>query len=293
MSPHHNVSAPTHARTRAALLQEARATLAPRNSPAHADLARLLAFALGITRTELMLDLESPVDDDAKQRFLAVVQRRAAGEPFAYIVGEREFWSLALKVTADVLVPRPETESLVQHTLSLLTKNDASVIDLGTGSGAIALAIANERPNWRVVATDASEAALAVARSNAVRHKLERVEFLQSHWWRAMRGRRFDCIVSNPPYVAANDAALESDGLRFEPLQALAAGATGLEDLAEIITGATAHLNDTGHIALEHGTTQGAWVREQLVAQGFDHVRSHLDLAGHERVTMGSWRSVG
>jgi release factor glutamine methyltransferase len=293
MSPHHYVPALTTAPTRAEALREARATVALGNAAAQADLERLLAFALGISRTELMLDPLLPVNADAMQRFLAVAKRRAAGEPFAYIVGEREFWSLALRVTPDVLVPRPETELLVQGALSLVTSSDANIIDLGTGSGAVALAIASERPRWRVVATDASEAALAVARGNAARHRLDRVEFLHSHWWQAMHGRRFDLVVSNPPYIARNDAALDSDGLRFEPLQALAAGTTGLEDLAEIIAGAASHLNDNGHIALEHGSTQGPWVREQLVAQGFNHVRSHLDLAGHERVTMGSWRSTG
>jgi release factor glutamine methyltransferase len=293
MSPHHYVPALTSAPTRAEALREARATVALGNAAAQADLERLLAFALGISRTELMLDPLLPVNADAMQRFLAVAQRRAAGEPFAYIVGEREFWSLGLRVTPDVLVPRPETELLVQGALSLVTSSDANVIDLGTGSGAVALAIASERPRWRVVATDASEAALAVARGNAARHRLDRVEFLHSHWWQAMHGCRFDLVVSNPPYIARNDAVLDSDGLRFEPLQALAAGTTGLEDLAEIIAGAASHLNDNGHIVFEHGSIQGPWVREQLVAQGFNHVRSHLDLAGHERVTMGSWRSKG
>jgi release factor glutamine methyltransferase len=222
------------------------------------------------------------------------VARRAAGEPFAYITGRRGFWSLDLTVTPDVLVPRPETELLVERALALgdelaglLGRPAIEIADLGTGSGAIALAIASARPGWRVVATDVSPAALEVARGNAIRLRIDSVSFLEGEWWSPLAGQTFDMVVSNPPYVGADDPALEDLALQHEPRIALTPGADALAALRAIVVGAPKHLRPGAALLLEHGADQAAAVAELLVAQGFHHVRSHADLAGHLRITEG------
>jgi release factor glutamine methyltransferase len=184
-----------------------------------------------------------------------------------------------------VLVPRPETELLVERALVLGTAPALELLDLGTGSGAIALAIASERPDWRVTATDASAAALDIARRNAATAGQQRVEFIAGHWLAPLGGRRFDLIVSNPPYIAGGDPVLDGDSLRFEPRAALTPGPDALAALREIARSAPAHLHPHGWLLLEHGADQGPALRSLLVAEGLAHVRSHRDLAGHERVT--------
>ncbi len=248
------------------------------------DAQLLLAETMRMTRGSLVVHPERPVDAHAHARFEALVARRAAGEPLAYLVGRREFWSLDLEVTPDVLVPRPETEHLVERALALLPATHARVVDLGTGSGAIALALASERPAWQVSATDVSAAALEVARRNAARHRLP-VEFRQGSWYEPLAGERFDLIASNPPYVAADDPALAA--LRHEPRSALTPGPDAFLSLEAIVRGAPAHLTPGGWLLLEHGSSQGPQVRAALVLAGMRHVRSHPDLAGHERVTEG------
>ena len=193
-----------------------------------------------------------------------------------------------------MLVPRPETELLVERALALAPARAAgeapvSAVDLGTGSGAIALALASERPDWKVVATDRSAAALDVAQRNARANGLQRVQFLQGDWLAPLAGRRFDLVISNPPYVAADDPVLQADSLRVEPREALTPGADALADLASIVAAAPGHLAPGGWLLLEHGATQAASVAERLVARGFTHVRSHADLAGSQRVTEGQW----
>jgi release factor glutamine methyltransferase len=199
----------------------------------------------------------------------------------------REFWTLELRVTRDVLVPRPETELLVERALALCPRAAAQVLDLGTGSGAIALSLAAERPEWSVLATDASAAALAVAQDNGRRLGLTNVSFASGSWFSGLAGRRFDLVVSNPPYVDARDPALRA--LREEPLQALTPGEDPLADLRAIIRAAPDHLHAAGWLVLEHGATQGPAVAHELVARGFGSVRSHRDLGGHHRVTEGSF----
>jgi release factor glutamine methyltransferase len=199
--------------------------------------------------------------------------------------GTQGFWTLELEVTPDVLVPRPETELLVELTLARMGEHGA-LVDLGTGSGAIALALKSERPGWQITATDRSAAALAVATRNAARLGLD-VECLHGDWYAPLAGRRFDVIVSNPPYVAPDDPCLAGDGLRHEPRTALAAAEAGLADLAVIVAGAAAHLLPGGWLLLEHGTTQGESVRALLTQAGFTAVETHTDLAGHPRVTLG------
>jgi release factor glutamine methyltransferase len=253
------------------------------------DAEILLAHAWNLTRTQLLARAGEPVPPDVRARFSAACARRALGVPVAYLLGRREFWSLDFEVSEAVLVPRPETELLVERVLDLLGARVARVADLGTGSGAIAIALAHERPAWTVTATDVSAGALAVARRNGERLAPGRIEWLQGDWFAALADRRFDCLLSNPPYIAGNDPALSADGLRHEPRGALTPEGDGGAALATLINGAPDHLLAGGWLALEHGSTQGAWCRSALVARGFTHVTSAPDLAGHERVTCGHW----
>ena len=253
------------------------------------DAELLLAAATARTRTQLIAFAREPVPDAAVARFEALCARRAAGEPVAYLLGRREFWSLEFEVGPAVLVPRPETELLVERALALVTAPAASVADLGTGSGAIAIAIATERPLWRLVATDTSADALALARRNGDKLAAGRVEFLRGDWFAPLAGRRFDALLSNPPYIAAGDPALGSDGLKHEPRGALTPEGDGYAALLTLINGSARHLLPGGWLALEHGESQGERVRSALVARGFTHVTSHPDLAGRERVTEGQY----
>lgn len=247
------------------------------------DAELLLGHVLGRNRAYLLAHGTEPAEGDVRRRFTALIERRAAGEPVAYLTGRREFWSLELETGPEVLVPRPETELVVERALVLCPASSADVADLGTGSGAIALACAHERPDWRLVATDLSAAALARAAGNARRLRLGNVQFLHGRWCQPLGQRHFDLILSNPPYVAAGDPALDS--LRFEPRNALEAGPQGLDDLREIIATAAPHLKSGGALVLEHGADQATAVAEMLVAAGYAHVVCHADLAGRPRVT--------
>jgi len=252
------------------------------------DTELLLAQVLAIPRARLKSHPETAVEAGAAESFFALVERRAAGEPLAYLTGRREFWSLDLAVTPAVLIPRPETELLVERALALGPPGAACAADLGTGSGAIALALAHERPSWRIVATDVSAPALDVARANAAALGATGIEFLAGSWFGPLAGARFDLLVSNPPYVAADDPALGDPALAFEPALALTPpGRDALAALRLLARGAAAHLLPGGWLLLEHGTSQGPEVRAELVVAGFAHVRSHRDLAGHERMTEG------
>jgi release factor glutamine methyltransferase len=269
------------------LLAQGTARLASALERPSLDAGILLAYSLGVAGVRLKSHPEEARTTEDLRRYLALIERRALGEPLAYITGVREFWTLQLRVTRAVLVPRPETELLVERALALCSSPAARVLDLGTGSGAIALALAAERPGWEVLATDKSPEALAVAQDNAERLGLANVRFAHSHWFAALAGRRFDLIVSNPPYVDARDPALLA--LRDEPRQALTPGEDALADLRAIIQAAPAHLQTGGWLALEHGSTQAAAVALELVARGFGSVRCHRDPGGHERVTEGQW----
>ena len=253
------------------------------------DAGLLLAHTLRTTRVRLMSDGASAVAPAAVERYRVLIERRAGGEPLAYLTGEREFWSLPLRVSRAVLVPRPETELLVERALALRAAPEGRVLDLGTGSGAIALALASERPGWQVTATDISTAALAVARANAVHLGRTSIDFRQGSWFAPLAGARFDLIVSNPPYVAADDPALGDPALAHEPRRALTPGADALRCLREIARDAPQHLEPGGWLLLEHGAAQAAAVRHELVLAGCRYVRSHRDLAGHERITEGQY----
>lgn len=247
----------------------------------------LLGHVLQRSRSWLYTWPEHPVEAALAQHFRELLARRAAGEPVAYLVGEREFWGLSLRVTPDTLIPRPDTETLVEWALDLPLPGAAAVLDLGTGSGAIALALASERPHWRVAAADRSEAALAVARSNGERLLPGRVHWFCSDWFARLPAGRFHLVVSNPPYVAAADPHLQRGDLRFEPRQALAAGDDGLADIRRLIADAPDWLHPGGWLLLEHGFEQAEAVRGLLEAAGYSAVATRCDLAGQPRVTGG------
>ncbi|NID17110.1 peptide chain release factor N(5)-glutamine methyltransferase [Luteibacter yeojuensis] len=244
----------------------------------------LLAHALGVDRAWFFAHAEDRPDAAAVERFETLVARRVAGEPVAYILGRRDFWSLPLEVTPATLIPRPETELLVELALERLPRG-GSVLDLGTGSGAIALALANERPDIEVVAVDASAAALAVARRNAERLGLARVAMRESDWYASLDDRRFDVIVSNPPYVEAGDPHLRQGDLRYEPASALASGIDGLDDMRRIADGARRHLRKDGWLLVEHGWNQGDAVRALFRQSGLSHAFTAQDLEARDRVT--------
>ncbi len=257
-----------------------------RSAPLDALEARiLLGHALQLSRVQLITQSQRALGTDECARVSALYRRRLDGEPIAYIVGEREFYGLMLYTTPDVLIPRPETELLVDLALDR-AGDDARILDLGTGSGAIAIAIAHALPDAQVTAVDSSCAALAVARRNAARHGVQ-VNFLQSDWYDAIAGQRFDLIVSNPPYIIAGDPHLAQGDLRFEPVGALTDHADGLSALRRIVRDAPRHLTPGGRLMMEHGYDQAPAVRALLSAQGFRDVQSWKDLAGIERVSGG------
>jgi release factor glutamine methyltransferase len=272
------------------LLTEAALRLADRSGPdARAEAEILVAHGLGWDRATLWARPEAELPSSAASACRELVRRRAAGEPVAYLTGRRGFWTLDLEVTPAVLIPRPETELLVEQVLAVLPPDaPARVADLGTGSGAIALAIAAERPAWEVVATDASADALRVARRNAARLGLVGVGFRSGDWVDALGpGERFRAIVSNPPYVAEDDPHLAEGDLPWEPRTALVGGPSGLDAIRRLVAAAVAHLVPGGWLLLEHGADQGAAVRGLLALAGLGNVRTARDLAGLERVSGG------
>lgn len=286
----------------AATLAEAVARATGELKPLLGDEARreaetLVLTCLHLPRSVLITDPARPLDAAEAVRLEGWTERRADGEPLAYLTGEREFWSLPFSVSPAVLVPRPETELLVERALQAgdawcaarrVTEPSApalEALDLGTGSGAIALTLAAARPAWRLTAVDRSPEALSVARANAARLALPDVSFLEGDWFGPVGDRRYGLIVSNPPYVAADDPVLRGDSLRHEPRSALTPGPDALAALHAIIDAAPAHLLPGGALLLEHGATQGEAVRVRLAGRGYADIVSHRDPAGHERVT--------
>jgi release factor glutamine methyltransferase len=269
------------------LLNTATATLGPCSDSPRLDAELLLAHALHCPRSSLHAWPEREVAAEAVARFHALLSRRQGGEPLAYLIGEREFWSLNLKVGPGVLVPRPETERLVELTLALELPGGAWVADLGTGSGAIAAALAHERPDLRIVAVERSAAALRLSRANLQRLAGGRVGLIHGDWCAPLAPGRFDALVGNPPYVAADDPHLAGDGLTHEPREALASGADGLRDLNKIIEQAAEVLRPGGWLLLEHGPDQGGEVTRMFEAAGYLEVRDEQDLEGRARVGLG------
>jgi release factor glutamine methyltransferase len=252
------------------------------------DAKVLLAHALGCNRAWLAAHEGDALTAAQADVYLALCRRRRNGEPVAYLTGSREFWGLDLDVTPDVLIPRTETETLVEVSLTKLPRDrPVRVLDMGTGSGAIALAFAHDRPNAAVLATDISDAALAMARGNAQRLQLANVEFANADWYSGVPAGHWDLIASNPPYVGAVDPHLEEGDLRFEPKAALSSGQDGLAALRTIIGGARDRLVSGGWLVVEHGYDQSEAVRELFRAAGFSDVSATRDLAGIPRVVAG------
>jgi len=273
----------------AALLQ-AEQLLAPLHESARIDAEVLLSYGISQTRTYLHTWPEHPLTSEQVEHYSSLIRRRAAGEPVAYLTGRREFWSLPLTVTNATLVPRPETELLVEHALSRIPSDAIMrVADLGTGCGAIALAIASERPASRVIATDIDIQALHVARINAAQLDIDNVEFRQGEWLEPLQGECFHIIMSNPPYIGEHDPNIGQGDLRFEPSAALTAGQDGLDAIRIIVAQAKQHLLHQGWLLVEHGHEQQAEVLELLRQARYHHIQGVADLTGHDRVVIGQY----
>lgn len=270
------------------LLSDAIARLEPVSESPRLDAELLLSRSIDVPRSYLFAHPEDVLDDAAVDRFDALLQRRLGGEPMAYITGIREFWSHELLVNAATLVPRPETELLVELALREIPRKAAwQILDLGTGSGAIAVALAGERLLCEVTAVDISEAALAVARENARHLSMGNVSFEHGSWTEPVRDRSFNVIVSNPPYVCAKDQALAA--LRFEPVDALVSGEDGLDAIRALAADCADIIEHDGALLIEHGAGQAADVAALLAAQGWADIRNHKDFSGHPRVTAARW----
>ena len=244
---------------------------------------------LNVNRAWLISHQSDALEANQQAGFEALLQRRLNGEPMAYILGSREFYGLQLKTTPETLIPRPDTETLVEAAFAKIPQNASlNILDLGTGTGAVALAIASQRPQTKVIAVDASLEALKVATENAQDFKLANVRLLESNWFSALGGEKFDVIVSNPPYIAQDDEHLKQGDLRFEPLSALASGADGLDDIRKIIQDAPDFLNPNGWLMLEHGYDQADAVAALLNARGFRQIDHVKDIVGTLRVTFGA-----
>jgi release factor glutamine methyltransferase len=275
------------------ILRAAAEALLIASATPHLDAELLLAHTLHLTRAQILargLDILPP---PAQLIFSQLIARRRGGEPVAYLIGYQEFWSLSFAVTADTLIPRPETELLVELLLQKFPADDVmDIADWGTGCGAIALALASERPRWSITAIDNSVAALAVAQDNARRLRIPNIFFILNDWRQALVSKQWQAIVSNPPYIVSGDAHLLHGDIRFEPITALDGGKDGLRDLRRIIITARDYLLPGGWLLLEHGFDQGSAVRELLLTHGYTHVATHNDLSGQERATLGQWQSL-
>lgn len=252
------------------------------------DAELLLSHVTGWSRTSFRAWPEREVSGEQGQQFQQLLARRVAGEPVAHLLGEQDFWSLTLRVTPATLIPRADTECLVETALSLPLPADAAVLDLGTGTGAIALALACEHPSWRVQGSDAMAGAVELARDNAARLGLP-VTVQQSHWFDDLPPARYDLIVSNPPYIASGDQHLQQGDVRFEPASALVAGADGLDDLRQIVAQAPDWLKTGGWLLVEHGYDQASAVQALFQQAGFAGVESRQDYGRQDRLTLGQW----
>lgn len=267
-------------------LREAVSQLQASESPRR-DAEILLGFVTGKARTFILAFGETPLTDEQQEQLAALLARRVRGEPVAHLIGEREFWSLPLFVSPATLIPRPDTECLVEQALARLPAAPCRILDLGTGTGAIALALASERPDCQVTAVDLIPDAVALAQRNADHLGIRNIEIVQSRWFSALEGQTFSLIVSNPPYIDAQDPHLAQGDVRFEPLSALVAADNGLADLHTLIKEAPRYLLPQGWLLLEHGWQQGAAVREIFARYGWQQVETCRDYGDNERLTLG------
>ncbi|MDO6825405.1 peptide chain release factor N(5)-glutamine methyltransferase [Marinobacter sp. 1_MG-2023] len=259
---------------------------------ARLDAELLLAQVTGLSRSGFRAFPEREVSAPLATEFEDLVEKRVQGMPVAYLLGHQEFWSLPFKVSNSTLIPRPDTECLVEQALDLPLPDNARVVDLGTGTGAIALALASERPGWVISACDLMDDAVALAQANASQLELQ-VDVFQSRWFAGLPAGRFDLIVSNPPYIASGDHHLGEGDVRFEPATALVSGADGLDDIRLIVSEAPDWLNAEGWLLLEHGFDQADAVRGLLTTRGFAMVESRKDYGGNDRMTLGQWPRKG
>lgn len=271
-----------------AWLRAAVSELSDSESPRR-DAEILLEHVTGKARTYILAFGETLLTAEQEAQLSVLLARRKNGEPVAHLTGEREFWSLPLYVSAATLIPRPDTECLVEQALARLPESACRILDLGTGTGAIALALASERPDCQVTAVDVMPDAVALAQRNLARLGFSNVEIMQSSWFSALAQRSFEMIVSNPPYIDERDPHLSQGDVRFEPLTALVAGNEGLADIEQIITTSREHLTPGGWLLLEHGWTQGAAVRALFSAAGYDCVETCRDYGDNDRLTLGKW----
>ena len=269
-------------------LSEARHRLQATSPSPAVDASILLCHVLGCSPSHLIAWPDNQLSPHQVTQFNEILQQRVEGKPVAYITGEREFWSLSLKVTSDVLIPRPETETLVEFVLEKFSSSPAlTVADLGTGSGAIACALAVERPAWNIIATDISTEALDIARHNALAHKLENIRFVHGQWLEPLTDLDFDLIISNPPYIAIEDPHLAQGDVRFEPEAALASGEQGMDAITHLTRQAVQRLKAGGWLIVEHGYDQQQLVYDCYRQGGFEDILQLTDLAGQPRVTAG------
>ncbi len=266
--------------------------LSPSSPSAYLDAELLFAHVLGLTRAQLHSQHPDRLLTTRQQKHIKqLIARRQKGEPIAYLLGRQEFWSLSFEVTPEVLIPRPETELLVQQVLASFGMEQRKILDLGTGSAAISVALALSRPAWQFVATDYSPGALQVAERNISRYHIKTIELRQGDWCRALLvDEKFDVILSNPPYLACDDPHLQTEcALAYEPKNALISGKKGLNDLETIIQQAHAHLHEDGILFLEHGYQQAVLVEEFFLKYGYQQIKNYKDWAGHQRVSSGKW----
>ncbi len=266
--------------------------LAATSDSAELDAEVLLCFVLNKSRSHLRAWPEKQLSAEQLEQFKQLIEQRQQGTPVAYLTGNKEFWSRDFKVSPAVLIPRPDTELLIELSLDILnSQSNPRIIDLGTGSGIIAITLAAERPDIEVIATDLSLEALTIARQNAVSHQIQNIQFIQSCWFNDVSAAKFDLIISNPPYIAANDPHLSEGDLRFEPSSALIAENQGLQDIQNIADNARQYLNNNASLLIEHGFDQQSEVQAIFKACHYSHIKTHQDLSGNPRVTTAIWNA--
>ena len=270
-------------------LQQASQELSATSPSAALDAQVLLSFVLHCNTAHLAAWPEKELSTEQQSDFLQLIQQRQQGLPVAHLTGQREFWSLNFSVNNSTLIPRPETETLVEYILTRFAHREhLKLLDMGTGTGAIAIAIAKEKPGWQIVASDASAEALQLARQNSQQHQTDNITFIQSDWFENITSTDFDIIVSNPPYIASDDPHLQQGDVRFEPLSALASGTEGLDDIEHLCSHAVQRLNNNGWLIVEHGYNQAQDVADCFANNGFSKIEQQQDLSGHTRMTAAS-----